>query len=264
MSWTDRDPSVQAGKTLGQAGSVLIALAFVLLAVSYCDARAGDQPTVLPTVPGAVNPDITQANIDDTICDSTHHWTTKSIRPPSKYTTGLKRKQLAELGWADRNLKDYEEDHDISLELGGSPTDPDNLWPESYLTTPNARDKDRVENYLHEQVCFGTITLLEAQREITTDWVAVFKTLAPGVGVYHRHHPRKKGFVFLPIATAVGEGVVSNVATTEILAWWNKKPKVAPWTEPWYEACLAAYKSFDTKTGIYTGLDGKRHFCGIK
>jgi hypothetical protein len=28
------------------------------------------------------------------------------------------------------NPKDYEEDHLISLELGGAPRDPKNLWPQ--------------------------------------------------------------------------------------------------------------------------------------
>jgi len=32
------------------------------------------------TTPGLVNPDITQANIDQTICNP--QWSTKSIRPP--------------------------------------------------------------------------------------------------------------------------------------------------------------------------------------
>ena len=69
---------------------------------------------------------------------------------------------------------DYEEDHFISLELGGSPTDPRNLWPEPYGPKPGAREKDAVENYLHKQVCSGAMTLAQAQRAITTDWYKVY------------------------------------------------------------------------------------------
>lgn len=76
-------------------------------------------------------------------------------------------------------MADYEEDHLISLELGGSPTDPKNLWPESYTTIPNARDKDKVENYLHKQVCSGALSLKEAQREISTDWISVYWKINP-------------------------------------------------------------------------------------
>jgi hypothetical protein len=52
--------------------------------------------------------------------------------------------------------KDYEEDHLISLELGGHPTSEKNLWPEAYKPKPGAREKDRVENFLHDEVCAGT------------------------------------------------------------------------------------------------------------
>ena len=75
--------------------------------------------------PGASDPDITQDNIEDTICNS--RWSTRSIRPPVHYTDQLKREQLREYGYADTNPRDYEEDHLIPLELGGNPTDPKNL-----------------------------------------------------------------------------------------------------------------------------------------
>jgi hypothetical protein len=68
----------------------------------------------------------------------------------------------------------YEIDHLISLELGGS-NDKANLWPESYSGPNNAHDKDKVENALHQQVCSKIITLAEAQREIATNWLAVYK-----------------------------------------------------------------------------------------
>jgi len=33
---------------------------------------------------------------------------------------------------------------------------------------------DQVENYLHDQVCQGAISLQQAQREIATNWLAVY------------------------------------------------------------------------------------------
>jgi hypothetical protein len=130
--------------------------------------------------PGAINPQITQENIAETICNP--HWSTKSIRPEASYTNRLKFEQIAEYGYADSRMKDYEEDHFIPLELGGSPTDPKNLWPEpleASIPDGGARAKDKVENYLHAEVCSGSLTLEQAQREITEDWYRVYATLAP-------------------------------------------------------------------------------------
>lgn len=130
------------------------------------------------TQPGAINPDITQSNIKSNICAPAGTWSTKSIRPPVSYTTPLKIKQIAEYGYSDTSTADYEEDHIISLELGGSPTDPKNLFPEPYrasIPDGGAKKKDSVENFLHAQVCAGKITLAEAQHEISFDWYKVLK-----------------------------------------------------------------------------------------
>jgi hypothetical protein len=58
------------------------------------------------------------------------------------------------------SLSDYQEDHLISLELGGHPTDPRNLWPEPY---PRASEVDSIENELNAKVCAGELTLEEAR-----------------------------------------------------------------------------------------------------
>jgi hypothetical protein len=121
--------------------------------------------------PGSTNPDIMQANIEQTICNP--EWSTRGIRPLSSYTTKLKKKQLQELGLPGTPA-DYEEDHFISLELGGNATDPRNLWPQPYNLIPGARQKDIVENYLHKQVCAGAMTLREAQDAITSDWYRIY------------------------------------------------------------------------------------------
>lgn len=69
-----------------------------------------------------------------------------------------------------------EVDHLISLELGGS-NDIKNLWPEPYLPKPGARQKDIVEDWLHQQVCSGKMPLGEAQRKIASDWYAVYLSI---------------------------------------------------------------------------------------
>jgi len=127
---------------------------------------------VLPdrkTTPGAVNPRVTQADINSTICVS--GWTS-TVRPDSSYTTALKVAQL-DAGYnfrGDTATSDYEEDHLISLELGGSSTSIKNLWPEPYTSAEGARVKDRIENKLRELVCARAISLRTAQHAIATDW----------------------------------------------------------------------------------------------
>jgi hypothetical protein len=66
-----------------------------------------------------------------------------------------------------------EVDHLISLELGGA-DEVENLWPQPYKPAPGAHEKDAVENWLHAQVCAGSMTLGDAQAQIATDWYAVY------------------------------------------------------------------------------------------
>jgi hypothetical protein len=113
--------------------------------------------------PGAADPNVTQANVAQTICVSGY---TKTIRPPVSYTDHLKAQQMAQYGFTDAPRL-HEEDHLISLELGGAPSDPKNLWPEPGAS-PNPKDK--VENFLHDAVCAGRVPLVEAQQRIATNW----------------------------------------------------------------------------------------------
>ena len=144
---------------------------------------------------GAVDSAVTQANIMSTICV---HGYTARVR---HVTAAEKREDLARYHQAlpDWPAGPYEIDHLISLELGGS-NDINNLWPEpmslsvipaqagihvddkmdarlqsSGMTDLGARKKDRVENYLHRQVCEGRISLKDAQEEISHDWVKVYE-----------------------------------------------------------------------------------------
>lgn len=74
----------------------------------------------------------------------------------------------------------YEVDHFIPLELGGS-NDIANLWPEAAQPMPGFHQKDAVENYLHSQVCSGKMTLLAAQIAISSNWLTVYQSMPPNL-----------------------------------------------------------------------------------
>jgi hypothetical protein len=111
-----------------------------------------------------LNPDVTQATIHQTICAA--GWTA-TVRPGAGYTTALKASQLAGTTLTDKTLSDYEEDHEIPLELGGAPRSPANLWPELW---PDAHAKDVQENLLHREVCDGTLRLDIARMDMYMNW----------------------------------------------------------------------------------------------
>jgi hypothetical protein len=142
---------------------LLAALALVLVALllrleHHGGPAAGAVLADPVRTPGVLNPDVTQATIRSTICVS--GWT-RTVRPPVEYTNALKAKQMRTYGETG-SLSEYQEDHLISLELGGNPTDPRNLWPEPY---PRAAAVDQIENELNAQVCGGTLSLHDAQEK---------------------------------------------------------------------------------------------------
>jgi hypothetical protein len=132
--------------------------------------------------PGAISPAVTQANLNSTICRKGGY--TSGIRP-SAYVTGKeKRLNAASYGYTGR-MGDAEYDHLISLQLGGDPNDPRNLWVEP--ADPGHRSgsgvnnkKDPVETKLHTAVCKGQVTLAAAQKAIVSDWTTALATLHLG------------------------------------------------------------------------------------
>ena len=140
---------------------VAAALVLALLALGLLVAhRRGPSVRVVLAdpvrTPGILNPGVTQATIASTIC--TRGWTA-TVRPPVEYTNTLKREQMRTYGETGP-ASGYQEDHLISLELGGDPRDPRNLWPEPY---PRAAAVDQIDNQLNAAVCSGALSLHDAQ-----------------------------------------------------------------------------------------------------
>ena len=154
--------------------AILLSLAAMILPLSASFATSLPYLPNSSATPGAINSTVTQSNIQSTICVSGF---TATIRPPASYTTRLKIQQLSSSpysAYGDTKTSDFEEDHLISLELGGNPTDPKNLWPEPWNGPNNAHVKDKIENKLHSLVCSGALPLATAQKEIATNWYAAY------------------------------------------------------------------------------------------
>jgi hypothetical protein len=197
-----RDASIVRSRTLwavlaGVAVGIVIALVAVAIllpgpraAIPTAPAATSSLGAVAPSptrtpvglpdpkrTPGSINPNVTEDTKATTICQS--GWT-KTVRPPSAYTSALKLVQIVEYGYADRSPSHYQEDHLVPLEIGGAPRDPANLWPEpNDIVLPDGTAigsdaKDNLENYLHRQVCAGAMPLGDAQRLIAGDWIAAW------------------------------------------------------------------------------------------
>jgi hypothetical protein len=110
--------------------------------------------------PGAIFTSATKAQI----CQSGYSRSVRDVPAEEKDQV------YAEYGVRSHSPGEYEVDHLVSLELGGS-NDIANLWPEAASPRPGYHEKDRYENYLHDQVCSGEVSLAEAQHRIATNWL---------------------------------------------------------------------------------------------
>ncbi len=128
-----------------------------------------------PTVESSASPDPTMTPGDvlttnlSRICQSGYTQTVRNV-PES-----LKAQVYRAYGITHHAPGEFEVDHLISLELGGS-NSIRNLWPESFVTKPlNAHVKDELENKLHDLICSHQLSVAQAQQEIAQDWQAAYQ-----------------------------------------------------------------------------------------
>jgi hypothetical protein len=86
----------------------------------------------------------------------------------------LEQAVFEEYGVPASSKKEYELDYLITPALGGVDSI-QNLWPQPYSSTWNARVKDQLEDHLHELVCQGKVQLATAQSDIAFNWIAAYK-----------------------------------------------------------------------------------------
>ncbi|MEY4685728.1 MAG: hypothetical protein RLZ25_2187 [Pseudomonadota bacterium] len=161
----------------------LIRGVLLLLLSPICHAESPIRPDPRLT-PGAI-----LSTDPDEICVPGY---SKRVRNVSRETKELAYRLY---GIMTRAPGEFEVDHLISLELGGSNAI-QNLWPESFLTQPlNAHVKDELENTLHALVCDGKISLEEAQKAIATDWVQAYETyMGHRPGIATERPPKESAF----------------------------------------------------------------------
>lgn len=117
----------------------------------------------------ALNPDVDEGTIDTTICVSGY---TKSVRPATSYTNGVKKKLMREAGIDATQIGAYELDHIVPLALGGHPRKLSNLLLQPWEGEHGAKAKDVLEVRLQALVCRGKLDLTDAQVCIAQDWEA--------------------------------------------------------------------------------------------
>ena len=136
-----------------------------------CHAGAGGLLPDRRCTPGAVDPAVTQANIQSTICRAGY---TETVRPPESQTEAFKfGEAYPAYGIPAGTVSEL--DHLVPLELGGA-NDAANLWPEA---GPVPNPKDSVEAALNTAVCDGQVSLARAQRAIARNW----RTAASRLGI---------------------------------------------------------------------------------
>jgi hypothetical protein len=135
---------------------------------------AGEDPKNGPCVQTphgciALNADVTEQTLGQTICVSGY---TKTVRPASSYTNGVKAKLMREAGIDESQMPAYELDHIVPLALGGHPRKPSNLMLQPWDGPQGAKMKDILEVRLQHLVCNNQVSLIDAQTCIAQNWEA--------------------------------------------------------------------------------------------
>jgi hypothetical protein len=116
---------------------------------------------------GAIDPGVTQATIDRTICVPGY---ATSVRPPKAVTDRVKRRLLKEAGLPPAQAKTYKLDHSIPLSLGGCARCAENMQLQPWAGPNGAHAKDLVENRMYRAVCAYRLSLDAAQACFGADW----------------------------------------------------------------------------------------------
>jgi hypothetical protein len=207
-----------------------------------CTARSGLPDSAC--TPGAIFATATT----DQICQPGYSTSVRDV------STAEKDQLYAEYAIVSHATGEYEVDHLVPLELGGS-NEVANLWPELANPRPGFHEKDQVENQLLDLVCSGAISLLQAQAQIATNWLDVYShtsTTVASAAVAPATIPSAAA-VPVPSATATATVPASTAVPTFAVATVTTAPPPAPISQLAASASVSNPSPKDNQTETVTG-----------
>lgn len=117
----------------------------------------------------ALNPDVSQDTIQQTICQKGY---SSTVRTSTSYTNPIKYRLMRQEGIPESEASEWALDHKIPISLGGHPRKLENL---QLLTKHDNSRKSRIEVKLLCYVCVGQMPLAQAQQEIAGGWQAAYR-----------------------------------------------------------------------------------------
>ena len=155
-------------RTIGVAAAAVMAASLTLSSTAFAAVGSFRYSHGEPLNDLRVTPGVTFHVSVATICRSGYSTSVRDVAESEK------NQVYAEYGITHHTTGQYEIDHLISLELGGSNAI-GNLWPElndhphGYLNS-----KDILENRLHALLCTGKVSLRSVQTLIASNWVSAY------------------------------------------------------------------------------------------
>jgi hypothetical protein len=147
------------------------AIVFVFLIVTLsCAADLSDSLPNKSLTPGSSDPKVT---LNDICIDV-------GSKPAPKITYDTKKWVLKRYKIPANKWSEYAVVRLIPLDLGGG-SNVRNLWPQKINSTWNSKKKKALTDQLVHLVCFGQITLKDARKEITGNWIEAYKKYVESV-----------------------------------------------------------------------------------
>jgi hypothetical protein len=150
------------------AGSILVALVVLAVLATRYGYEVASHPVPVSFPEPSLTPGAVSTANREQVC--------QSAQPKNRAVpVALQRRIFAEYGIAGAEPRAYEVDYLITPALGGA-DDIRNLWPQSNSSAVwNAQVKDELEDRLHKLVCEGSLDLVAAQKDISSDWIAAYR-----------------------------------------------------------------------------------------
>jgi len=196
-------------RTIGVAAAAVMAFSLTLSSAAFAAVGSFRYSHGEPLNDLRVTPGVTFHVTVATICRSGYSTSVRNV-PESE-----KNQVYAEYGITHHTTGQYEIDHLISLELGGSNAI-GNLWPElndhphGYLNS-----KDILENRLHALVCSGKVSLRSVQTLIASNWVSAYHQFLGAWPKANAVHPTATTTTMGPGATTTSH--VGSVKITSLI-----------------------------------------------